>query len=175
MSYRARSRCAGWLIAHRPFPQSARVSAADLALAVGFRDALRTLLDRDTADPQAAKALHELARELPLTVDFAGSEPTLVHEGTAARGFLADVLAGCVAAGLQGRWSRLKMCAAPDLPMGVSRRLAKRAWPLVQHERLRQPNQNTQLPRTQTRHLTPPPRRPYPANDASPPSFTAPT
>lgn len=103
-----------WLLTRARSPQSARVSAADLGLTIELRDALRNLLDGGTAGPQAAKALNELARELPLTVEFSGSQPKLVHEGSAARSFLADVLAGCVAAGLEGRWSRLKMCAAPD-------------------------------------------------------------
>jgi predicted RNA-binding Zn ribbon-like protein len=103
-----------WLIANGLSPASTRVSRADLALTIQLRDALRGLIDRDRAGTQAAKALNKLTRELPLTVDFAGSRPTLTYEGSAVSRFLADVLAGCVAAGFEGRWSRLKMCAAPD-------------------------------------------------------------
>ena len=67
-----------WLLAHGHSPQGTRVSTADLDLTIQLRDALRNLLDRGTAGAQAAKALHELARELPLTVDFSGSQPKLV-------------------------------------------------------------------------------------------------
>lgn len=103
-----------WLTARGLASAGSRVSAADLGLALQLRDGLRGLLDAENAEARSATVLREVALQLPLTVDFAGEKPTLVHAGSPVRAFLADVLAACVVAASEGRWPRLKMCAAPD-------------------------------------------------------------
>jgi predicted RNA-binding Zn ribbon-like protein len=101
-----------WWLRERGFVGSgARITARDLADARELRSGLRALLpDNDTA----GKSLIRLAQRFPLVVSFEGREPVLTPARGGIEAFLAGVLATCAAAAIDGRWARVKMCAADD-------------------------------------------------------------
>jgi predicted RNA-binding Zn ribbon-like protein len=99
-----------WLVERRLLGPSERVTAEDVEAAVELRDRLRGLLARDA---DAAAAITALAGRYPLFVSF-GPTPTLSTDARGVDAFLASVLAACATAALDGRWDRLKMCAAAD-------------------------------------------------------------
>ena len=99
-----------WLVDRDLLSSGARVTAADVRATTELRDLLRELVG---GNADSAHALTTLARRHPLVVSFEG-EPTLQAPTGGVPGFLAAVVGACAAAALEGRWTRLKMCAAPD-------------------------------------------------------------
>jgi predicted RNA-binding Zn ribbon-like protein len=99
-----------WLVARDLLDSRARVTAADVQAATDLRDLLRDSL---AGDAGAAHALSALAGRHPLVVSF-DEGPALRTQAAGVPGFLAEVVGACAAAAIDGRWTRLKMCAAPD-------------------------------------------------------------
>jgi predicted RNA-binding Zn ribbon-like protein len=99
-----------WLLDRDVLGPGARVTAADVRAATELRDLLRALVDGNAG---SAQALTALARRHPLVVSFEG-EPTLQAPTRGVPEFLAAVVGACAVAALEGRWTRVKMCAAPD-------------------------------------------------------------
>jgi predicted RNA-binding Zn ribbon-like protein len=98
-----------WLVARDLLAPATRVSGGDVAAATALRDLLRDVIGGvgDTS------GLNALARAHPLVVTFEG-EPTVAAVERGVRRFLAEALATCARAATDGRWRRLKMCAADD-------------------------------------------------------------
>jgi predicted RNA-binding Zn ribbon-like protein len=99
-----------WLADRHLLSSGARVTAANVRAARELRDLLRELL---AGDADTARTLTALARRHPLVVSFEG-DPTLQAPTGGVPGFLAAVVGACAAAAIEGRWARVKMCAAPD-------------------------------------------------------------
>jgi predicted RNA-binding Zn ribbon-like protein len=102
---------AGWLAERDLLDRGSEVSEADIELARRLRDGLRDLL---RGDDRGAGSLAALVRELPLVAAFEGGRPALAAPGSGVQRMLGSVLAACVVAAIDGRWARVKMCAADD-------------------------------------------------------------
>jgi predicted RNA-binding Zn ribbon-like protein len=100
----------GWLTERGLTPPGTRADESDLAMAVAFREGLRTAMlghhDPAAADPPAD--LDRLLTALPLRVSLDG--PTLVPLGGGVRGGLAALAAAVMRSVAEGDWTRLKVC-----------------------------------------------------------------
>lgn len=105
----------GWLTGAGLLPQSAVVSAADVARAQAVREAVRELLLANNRggepSPGALATLDEASRAAGLWLTFdGGGEMRLEPAAAGVAGALGRLLAIMYGARLQGTWSRLKAC-----------------------------------------------------------------
>lgn len=88
-------------------------SAADLALAhelrTGLHEALALNHDREI---RPLPRLDAVGKQLPLTVQWAGGQPTLAPMAAGVPGALAQILISGETAAQAGTWRRLKICSA---------------------------------------------------------------
>ena len=124
-----------WLAAHELLPdQAAAATPADHALALAMREGLRAALRRhhDPADgaETAAAALTDVARDLPLVLDFTPDPPALRSVDGGVRGALAALLGLVPRTVADGSWARLKVCPADDCAWAFfdSSRNRSRTW-----------------------------------------------
>jgi predicted RNA-binding Zn ribbon-like protein len=107
-----------WFVDREILDPGARVTAADLAEAVGVREAIRDLLAAKNelpADVEAASAvLDQAVCRAKLGVRFADGEMKLAPGVGGVRGALGWVLAEVSAAQANGTWDRMKACRADD-------------------------------------------------------------
>lgn len=103
-----------WLTARSLLEPGVRLPAADLAVAVAFREGLRAvLLDHagHPADPAALRRLDEILAAVPVRLSLATGGPRLVPAGGApfdrALAGLVDAIRQCAE---DQTWSRLKVC-----------------------------------------------------------------
>jgi predicted RNA-binding Zn ribbon-like protein len=85
----------------------------DMAAATKLREALRALLRVNAGgrpDPEAAALVNRMSAQAPVRVEL-GPDGTATLRGA---GVLAAVLAAAGTAMLDGSWTRLKTCVAPD-------------------------------------------------------------
>jgi predicted RNA-binding Zn ribbon-like protein len=102
---------ATWLQWHGLVTAGHEPGPSDLAAARTLRRALRLTLTGD-ADGEGSRAVDALAGfPLRLLPDYAGGLRLAAADGTAGLGAVVEAVALAVA---DGRWSRLKLCAAPD-------------------------------------------------------------
>ncbi len=90
---------------------SARVTTAELELALGLRGALRDSLAARRAGSQDAGALDRLAAQLPVRAVAGAHERPLAPVDGGVRGGLESLLADVATGRITGSWDRLKMCA----------------------------------------------------------------
>ncbi|WP_083786996.1 CGNR zinc finger domain-containing protein [Stackebrandtia nassauensis] len=97
-----------WAAARGLVETDAPVGQSDLDLALALRDTLRELL--------AARRPVEtgVLASLPLRCDIQAGRLVLVPDGAGITAALARILIAGVEAERDGRWERLKLCAAPD-------------------------------------------------------------
>ena len=92
--------------------------AAQLAEAIGLREAIRAVLLAHTvgqADASAGAALEAVAEQGRLSVQFAGDGSVDISPRAATyHGVLAQLLVPAAYAALDGTWARLKACHADD-------------------------------------------------------------
>ncbi len=114
---------ADWLVAAGLLPGPATADDSDLRLAHTLRAMLRAATvqpgeptrEPPDARPSALEPLAPAALAHLLRVRFPPhAAPTLRPAVSGVAGALALILAGAVAAGVNGSWRRLKMCPAPD-------------------------------------------------------------
>ena len=103
-----------WLAAQDLNAGDVPVREADVARAMGLREALRALMlanHEQTVDAEAAAALNGYAAELPLVVRL-GSDGgfELAPESTGADGGLARILGLVFTSMADGTWPRMKAC-----------------------------------------------------------------
>lgn len=107
-----------WLRARRLIAENERVTRADLARALDFRESLRGALDPNQTRRGRDQALNQLRRVaggLPVELGFdKQGRPTLKPRTRGVEAALSTLLAAAIDANISGRWSRLKVCAAPD-------------------------------------------------------------
>jgi predicted RNA-binding Zn ribbon-like protein len=119
-----------WLRARRLIGETERVTRADLDRALALRESLRGALDPNETRrgrTDALLRLRRLAADLPVEVDFdSQARPTLKPQRRGVQAALTSLLAAAIDANISGRWSRLKICAAPDCQ-----------WVFVDHSRNR--------------------------------------
>jgi predicted RNA-binding Zn ribbon-like protein len=105
-----------WLAERDLITPGARATPADLAMAVGVREALRDLMAAQNelpADVDAATAVIDAAaRRAGLGVRFADGAARLEPEAVGVRGALGRILAEVSAGMADGTWSRMKACRA---------------------------------------------------------------
>ncbi len=105
-----------WLVERELLDPAAPVSAADLAITLELREALRAILRVNDGHPLEAGAVEVLNRatgELPLQLRFSSDgDPVLGPRADGVRGALAALLAAIALAQAQGTWSRLKVCSS---------------------------------------------------------------
>ena len=105
------------LVAWQLLPEHGRLAPADLRLAVGLREALRTLLRSHNGQGVETGPATDLLNRITA---LAGLRPAMTYSGTlsyhAARGGAIGALGALVAivytAEAQGTWGRLKACAS---------------------------------------------------------------
>jgi predicted RNA-binding Zn ribbon-like protein len=108
--FASRESLGAWLGSRNLAVEGDGITEADRAASVELRDALRA----HVADRQASPiVLTEIAAHYPVVVAF-GADPVLRPTQLGASGILAALLMSAAEAAIDGRWSRLKMCAAPD-------------------------------------------------------------
>jgi predicted RNA-binding Zn ribbon-like protein len=105
---------ARWLRAHGLLATTARLGGAELGQLVALRDALRDVFAVRAGhdDAAAVPRLNSILAELPLAVQLDDDgNPCLVAEAGGVIGALGEVIARLA---VDGKWHRLRMCAAPD-------------------------------------------------------------
>jgi predicted RNA-binding Zn ribbon-like protein len=109
---------AAWLAERDLLAPGARATKAELAEAVGVREALRDLMAAQNelpADVDAATAVIDAAaRRAGLSVRFQVGESRIEPAAAGVRGALGRILAEVSAGMADGTWSRLKACRAND-------------------------------------------------------------
>jgi predicted RNA-binding Zn ribbon-like protein len=107
-----------WLVEQGLVDGSARVTQADLALALRLRSAIRAALavhHERTDDPAGRSDLRDVIAELPLRLDpTADGGFELVPIDRGVRGAIAGFAAAIGRAAGVGDWERLKLCPADD-------------------------------------------------------------
>ena len=105
-----------WLAERRLIAPGARATQANLAEAVGVREALRDLIGAQNglpADVEAATAVIDAAaRRAGLGVRFAAGAARVEPAAPGVRGALGHILAEVSAGMADGTWSRIKACRA---------------------------------------------------------------
>jgi predicted RNA-binding Zn ribbon-like protein len=104
-----------WMVAAGRTPAGTEVRAADLALALRLRAALRAeVTAHHDGEPDRAvqRELDAVCADLPLRM--VSSDEGLAPCGTGIRGALAEIVAATATARLKGSWARLKICPADD-------------------------------------------------------------
>jgi predicted RNA-binding Zn ribbon-like protein len=108
----------GWLAERALIAPGARASQAELAEAIGVREALRDLLGAQNglpADiPAATAVIDAAAQRARLGVRFADGASRFEPSVSGVRGAVGRILAEVSAAMADGTWSRLKACRADD-------------------------------------------------------------
>jgi predicted RNA-binding Zn ribbon-like protein len=106
---------AAWLREHGLLARRGALTAADHRQALAVREGLRAVLfsrDGGDPDPDAVERLERAAEHAALRARFrSGERPELTPASGGVSGALARLLAIVVAAGTDGTWSRLKVCA----------------------------------------------------------------
>jgi len=105
---------AGWLSDRGLLTGTARVSGADLELALALRTGLREAMTAHHDDSEAPhQELDVTAAKIPLRVAFDGPLPQLEPAGqTAIDQALGALLVAVADAAADGSWPRLKLCAS---------------------------------------------------------------
>jgi predicted RNA-binding Zn ribbon-like protein len=107
-----------WLTGHGLLAPGARLTAAELADLLAFRDGLRQALAAKAAAPGNAAAIEQANAVLtraPLVLQIGdGGLPRLGPQADGAPGAVARLAAMTAAMAARGSWHRLRMCAAPD-------------------------------------------------------------
>jgi predicted RNA-binding Zn ribbon-like protein len=103
-----------WLEEHGLGEAPLRATTADLALARRLRDALRAAMRAHHDGTDDSPALDDLAARLPVVVDLTGPTPGLRPAAEGVRGALAGLMVAVAAAGADGGWPRLKICASDE-------------------------------------------------------------
>ncbi|GAA4613829.1 CGNR zinc finger domain-containing protein [Actinoallomurus liliacearum] len=100
----------GWLTERGLTPAGARADQSDLALAVAFREGLRTAMLGHHGPAAAAPSadLDRVLAALPLRVSLDG--PALLPLAGGVRGGLATIAAAVMRSVAEGDWARLKVC-----------------------------------------------------------------
>lgn len=105
-----------WLVERDLLEPAALVGAADLAMTIELREALRAILRVNDGHPVEARAVETVNRaagELPLQLRFSSDgEPGLGPRPDGVRGALATLLAAIALAKARGTWGRLKVCSS---------------------------------------------------------------
>jgi predicted RNA-binding Zn ribbon-like protein len=109
-SFASRGSLDAWLRSRNLAVEGDQIAEADRTAFVALRDALRSLVADRRAD---RTALTKMAIRYPVVVSFE-TEPVLRPAKSGASGILASLLTSAAEAAIDGRWSRLKMCDAPD-------------------------------------------------------------
>ena len=105
-----------WLVERELLDPGTPVSAADLAMTIEVREALRAILrvnDGHPVEAPAVETVNRVAGELSLQLRFSpDGEPALGPRPDGVRGALATLLAAIALAKARGTWSRLKVCSS---------------------------------------------------------------
>jgi predicted RNA-binding Zn ribbon-like protein len=114
----AGEQASSWFSGRELLDPAREMSDAERERAVELREALRALMLANNGgepDEQAIATLDRVAARGQLGVAFgAGGDPTLTPRADDYDGALARLLVPVARAGLDGTWSRVKACRAPD-------------------------------------------------------------
>lgn len=105
-----------WLRERALLDDSHMASAADFVTAITLRSGLREALSLHTMG-EASSPVPDLERataDLPVRIDFEGTDPRLTALRPGARGALSELAIAIVDVHARGTWDRLKLCVAED-------------------------------------------------------------
>ena len=104
-----------WLREHRLIGQRDRLAEGDVQRAIAVREALRGVLSSDRPAARDVRTLNAATAAAQLRVDFdATAKPTLQPAGSGLDRALGRLFSIIECASYEGRWSRMKICAADD-------------------------------------------------------------
>jgi predicted RNA-binding Zn ribbon-like protein len=108
----------GWLTERGLLAPGSQATRAELADAIGVREALRDLLAAQNglaADVEAAtQVLDEAASRARLSLQFAAGRAQVTPRAGGVRGAVGRILAEVSAGMADGTWERMKACRATD-------------------------------------------------------------